>query len=86
MPRPELSDQFSYHVLDTMGLNWWTRHASYRPEIVVFGQDQQLVTPFIIEAGKDIMLTGKDDRVTVARFVPNESDPRSAWYRRDLDE
>ncbi len=81
----KLSDQFSYHVLDTMGPELVHVTRSYRPEIVVFGQDQQLVTPFIIEAGKDIMLTGKDDRVTVARFVPNESDQKRVVSTR-LDE
>ena len=81
----KLNDQFSYHLLDTMGPELVHVTRSYRPEIVVFGQDQQLVTPFIIEAGKDIMLTGKDDRVTVSRFVPNESDQKRVVSTR-LDE
>jgi len=71
-----LSDQFSYHVLDTMGPEFVHVTRSYRPEVVLFGHDQRLVTPFMIEAGKDIMVTGKDDHVTVARFAPDEQDQK----------
>ncbi|HVU87775.1 MAG TPA: flagellar basal body P-ring protein FlgI [Pirellulales bacterium] len=72
----KLNDQFSYHVLDTMGPELVHVTRSYRPEIVVFGQDQKLTTPFVIEAGNQIMLTGKEDRVTISRFAPNEPDQK----------
>jgi flagellar basal body P-ring protein FlgI len=71
-----LSDQFSYHVLDTMGPEFVHVTRSYRPEVVLFGHDQRLVTPFTIEAGKNIMINGKDDHVMVARFAPNEQDQK----------
>jgi flagellar basal body P-ring protein FlgI len=71
-----LSDQFSYHVLDTMGPPLVHVTRSYRPEVVLFGHDQRLQTPFVIEAGKDIIITGKDDRVTAARFSANEPDQK----------
>jgi flagellar basal body P-ring protein FlgI len=71
-----LNNQFSYHVLDTMGPEMVHVTRSYRPEIVLFGQDQQLTTPFVIEAGGQIILTGKGDRVTISRFAPNEPDQK----------
>jgi hypothetical protein len=71
-----LNDQFSYHVLDTMGPEFVHVTRSYRPEVVLFGHDQRLVPPFAIEAGKNIMINGRDDHVTVARFAPNEPDQK----------
>jgi hypothetical protein len=71
-----LGNQFSYHVLDTLGPAFVHVTRSYRAEIVLFGHGQTLTTPFVIEAGKDIMLTGKDDTVTVARFAPDEQDQK----------
>jgi hypothetical protein len=71
-----LGDKFSYHVLDTMGPELVHVTRSYRPEIVVFGQEQRLTTPFMFEAGKEIMISGKDDRVTIARFAPNQPDQK----------
>ncbi len=71
-----LNNQFSYHVLDTIGPEMVHVTRSYRPEIVLFGQDQQLTTPFVIEAGNQIILTGKEDRVTISRFAPDEPDQK----------
>ncbi|HEY4308579.1 MAG TPA: flagellar basal body P-ring protein FlgI [Pirellulales bacterium] len=71
-----LGNHFSYHVLDTMGPELVHVTRSYRPEIVVFGQEQRLTTPFMFEAGKEIMISGKDDRVTIARFAPNQPDQK----------
>src|SRR5262249_54204314 len=72
----KLHDQFSYHVLDTLGPPLVHVTRSYRPEVTVFGHDQRMITPFSIEAGKEIIITGKDDHVTVARFAPNEQDQK----------
>jgi len=71
-----LGDQFSYHVIDSIGPPLIHVTRSYRPELVLFGQDQRLTTPFVLEAGRDIMLNGKDDRVTISRFVPNQPDQK----------
>ncbi len=81
----KVSAQFSYHVLDTMGPPLVHVTRSYRPEIVVFGNDQRLTTPFSIEAGKHIIITGKDDQVTIARFMPNQPDQKRVISTR-LDE
>jgi flagellar basal body P-ring protein FlgI len=71
-----LGDQFSYHILDTMGPPLIHVTRSYRAEVVLFGHNQKLVTPFVIEAGKNIMLTGRDDQVTVSHFAPDEPDQK----------
>ncbi|MBI2824198.1 MAG: flagellar basal body P-ring protein FlgI [Planctomycetia bacterium] len=80
-----LGDQFSVHTIDSMGPPLVHVTRSYRPEVVFFGQDQRIVTPFVLEAGKDIILTGKDDRVTVSRFVANEPDQKRVVSTR-IDE
>ena len=77
-----LGDQFSYHVLDTMGPELVHVTRSYRPEIVLFGHDQQLMPPFVLEAGKRIMVTGKDDHVTVSRFAPTNRIRSGLFPRR----
>ncbi len=72
----KLGEQFNLHVIDSLGPPLVHVTRSYRPEVVLFGQDQRLTTPFVLEAGKDIMLTAKDDRVTVSRFKPNQPDQK----------
>jgi flagellar basal body P-ring protein FlgI len=71
-----LGDQFSYHVIDSIGPPLVHVTRNYRPEVVLFGQDQRFETPMILEAGRNIMLNGKDDRVTISRFVANEPDQK----------
>lgn len=71
-----LGDQFSYHVVDSIGPPMIHVTRNYRPEVVLFGQDQCFETPLILEAGRNIMLNGKDDRVTISRFVANEPDQK----------
>ncbi|HEY2840986.1 MAG TPA: flagellar basal body P-ring protein FlgI [Pirellulales bacterium] len=71
-----LGDQFSYHVIDSIGPPLVHVTRNYRPEVVLFGQNQRLTTPFVLESGRNIMLNGKDDRVTISRFVANEPDQK----------
>jgi hypothetical protein len=50
---------------------------SRRAEIVLFGREQKLVAPFVIEAGTHIMVTARaSGEVTVAKFSVNESDQK----------
>jgi flagellar basal body P-ring protein FlgI len=73
----ELGNQFTYHVLDVEGPAMVHVTRSRRPELVIFGKDQRLVTPLALEAGKKIMLTTLDqDHVTVSRFALNEPDQK----------
>ncbi len=48
---------------------------SFRPEIVLFGHDQRLQTPFTLEGGKSIIVrVNRPDRVVVSRFAVGEPD------------
>ncbi len=80
-----LGEQFSLHVIDSLGPPLVHVTRSYRPEVVLFGQDQRLTTPVVLDAGQDIMLTGKDDRVTISRFKSNEPDQKRVVSNR-IDE
>lgn len=72
-----LGDQFSYHILAVEGPPMIHVTRSRRPELVLFGQDQKLLSPLALEAGKKIMITTLDeDRVTVSKFAVNEPDQK----------
>ncbi|MDZ4819097.1 MAG: flagellar basal body P-ring protein FlgI [Planctomycetota bacterium] len=59
---------------------------SYRAEVVLFGQDQYLHTPFALEAGKNIVVKGESpDLVTISRFALKEEDKQMVVSSR-LDE
>ncbi|MBX3415014.1 MAG: flagellar basal body P-ring protein FlgI [Pirellulales bacterium] len=78
-----LGGQFSYHVLDTSGPPLIHVTRSYRPEVVVFGADQRLQTPFVLEAGKQIMVICKDDGdVVVSRFAIGKDDQKRVVTNR----
>jgi hypothetical protein len=50
---------------------------SYRPELVVFGAEQTLATPFVLKAGKSILVNGTSpDKVTLSRFAPGQPDQK----------
>ena len=51
-----LGGQFSYHVLNTAGPPMIHVTRSYRPEIVIFSHAQRLQAPFVLEAGKSILV------------------------------
>jgi len=72
-----LGQQFSYHVLNTGGPPMVHVTRSYRPEVVLFGHEQRLKTPMMIEAGKSILIRAeRDERVTVSKFAVNEPDQK----------
>jgi len=74
----KLSDQFSYHVLHTGGPPMIHATRSFRPEIVVFGHEQRLKTPFKFDAAHNkIMVSGDPSGVvTVTRFDVNGVDQK----------
>jgi hypothetical protein len=48
---------------------------SERPEVLLFGHDQQVDSPRFLFAGKRIMITAADgERLKVSRFAPGEED------------
>ncbi len=72
-----LGGQFGYHVLDTSGPPMIHVTKSKRPEIVLFGANQQLSTPLAVEAGNQIMVTGnKPGEIIVSRFAVHEPDQK----------
>jgi flagellar basal body P-ring protein FlgI len=71
-----LGGQFGYHVLATSGPPMIHVTRSYRPEVVIFGHEQTLATPFVLEAGKSILVKGADDQVTVSRFSVGQPDQK----------
>jgi hypothetical protein len=73
----ELGGQFSYHVLNTTGPAMIHVTSSRRPELVLFGQHQRLLTPLAVNAGNRIMVTGnRPDEITVSKFTPNQPDQK----------
>jgi len=73
-----LGDQFSYHQLPVEppeGLQPMIHVTrSYRPEIVLFGADQQFQLPMVLDAGKHILVNGlTGSQVTVSRFTAGEA-------------
>lgn len=71
-----LGGQFSYHVLNTAGPSMIHVTRSYRPEVVLFGHQQRLETPFVVEAGKAILVKGVGDKVTVSKFAVGQPDQK----------
>lgn len=69
----QLGNQFSYHLLDVGGPSMIHLTRSYRPEIVLFGPDQRLATPLLLEPSKQLLVKAdKDGQVTVSRFAVDE--------------
>jgi hypothetical protein len=74
-----LGGQFGYHVLGVPGPPMIHVTRSYRPEVVVFGPDQALATPFVLKAGKAILVNGTGpDKVTISKFAPGQPDQKRA--------
>ena len=72
-----LNGQFSYHMLSTTGPPMIHVTRSYRPEIVLFGHAQTLEAPFVLEAGKSILVKATNsDRVTVSKFAIRQPDQK----------
>ena len=71
----DLKGQFSYHVLDTNGPPLIHATSSHRAELVLFGHHHTLKTPFVLDAGKNILINGlHNGTITVSRFQSGEAD------------
>ncbi len=72
-----LGGHFGYHVLNIGGTPMIHVTRSYRPEVVLFGHEQALEAPFVLEAGKSILVKATaDDKVTVSKFVVGQPDQK----------
>ncbi len=70
-----LNDKLTLHLLASAAAPMVHVTRSVRPEIVLFGHDQRLQTPFTLEGGKSIIVRGESaDRVVVSRFSVGEPD------------
>ena len=56
-----LSDKFWLHVMPSTGPPMVHVTHSYRPEIVLFGEDQQFRLPMTLEAGNSIIVKSQPD-------------------------
>jgi flagellar basal body P-ring protein FlgI len=73
----DLNGQFSYHVLDTKSTPMVHVARSHRAEIVIFGQDQEFMTPLALDAGNEIMVNSLDqERISVTRFTVGQPDQK----------
>jgi flagellar basal body P-ring protein FlgI len=72
-----LGGQFGYHTLNTAGPPMIHVTRSYRPEVVLFGHEQKLEAPFVLEAGKSIIVKATTgDKVTVSKFAVGQPDQK----------
>lgn len=69
---------FVLHVLATGGDPMVHVTLRTRPEVVIFGAEQEFATPLMLAAGRSIMLTAQpgSETVTIVRFEPNQPDQR----------
>jgi hypothetical protein len=74
-PDPQIKE-FGYHVITTSGPPMIHVTRSKRPEVVLFGKDQKLRAPFALNAGTHIMVTARDDGVTVSKFIVGQPDQK----------
>jgi hypothetical protein len=71
----DLSGKLTLHVIKSQAAPMVHVTRSIRPELVLFGEDQWLQTPFTLEAGKTtVVKADSPDRVLVSRFALGEAD------------
>jgi flagellar basal body P-ring protein FlgI len=72
-----MSGQFSYHLIETKGPPMVHVTRSFRAEVVLFGPEQRLLTPLMLEAGKDIQIISRGgDEITVSRIEVDDEQKR----------
>ena len=70
-----LGGQFSFHLVDTPAAPM-IHVASHRPELVLFGRNQQFTTPLAVNAGNQIMVTSVGDEISVSHFSTHDADQK----------
>jgi hypothetical protein len=81
-----LNSQFHYHVLDVPGPDMVHVTQSHLPEIVLFGKEQSLKLPVMLDAGKTILVNGMTgDKITVSHFAPG-SEPKQQVVSTKIDD
>jgi flagellar basal body P-ring protein FlgI len=73
----KIGKDFSYHVLDVAGPPMIHVTRSNRAEIVLFGKNQEFLTPLAVNAGNRIMVTSVSPaEISVSRFAIGEADQK----------
>jgi len=76
-------EQFSYHVLDTKGPAMIHVTRNRRAEVVLFGMNQRFLSPLVLNAGNQIMVTSsKEGEVSISKFAPHEADQKRTVSNR----
>jgi flagellar basal body P-ring protein FlgI len=71
------NNKFSYHPIESHGPPMIHLTGNFRPEIVMFGRDHRLMTPVVLEVGKQFMINAKSPaEVVVASFSPDGNSDR----------
>lgn len=72
-----MNGQFSYHLIETKGPPMVHVTRSFRSEVVLFGPEQRLLTPLMLEAGKSIQIISRGgDEITVSRIEVDDEQKR----------
>lgn len=72
-----LGEQFHYHVLDVAGPPMIHATRTQIAEIVLFGPQQQFLTPLAINAGNEIMVTSKGgNEISVSKYSVRDGDQK----------
>jgi hypothetical protein len=72
-----LNDKFWLHVMPSAGPPMVHVTHSYRPEVVMFGENQQFRLPITLEAGNSIIVKSQPDgQIRISRFRANQPDQR----------
>ncbi len=73
----QLGGKFSYHVLGTTESPMIHVSRSRRAEIVLFGEDQHFLTPLAVNAGNQVMVTGRGgSEITVSKYAVGQQDQK----------
>lgn len=79
-----LRKEFWLHALETTGDPMVHITNRKRAEVVLFGADQQFITPMAVRAGNHILVTSRpgSQTITISRFMPYGDDKRRVVSKR----
>jgi hypothetical protein len=82
-----LRNEFWLHPLETTGDPMVHITNRKRAEIVLFGVDQEFITPMAVRAGNHILVTSRpgSETITISRFMPYGEDKRKIVSKRIED-
>ena len=80
-------NEYKLHVVRTTGPQLVHATLRTRPEIVVFGAEQEFLAPMYVSAGKNIMVTAQPGatKISLARFEVGKQDERKEVSMRVAD-